>query len=302
MIAVTGASGFVGSEIVRRLGAAARGVQRRDAPTWSTAELAHAIEGCHSVVHAASVVHRAGAPASEYQRFNVEGTHALVEAARAAGAKRFVFLSSIKVHGETPGGVIDESTPIRPDADYARTKAEAERIVLAAEDLRPVILRLCPVFGRGDKGNVRAMIRNIHRRTFLVPGDGSTRKSIVHVSTVAAVVERALAASATGCFVVADRVTPTIRELADEIARVLARRRPLGVPRGFLLGMAGLVERAARASGVKTGIGRALIEKATSDSLCNPAKVEAELGIDCHVDLGEALRDETAWLREIGAI
>jgi nucleoside-diphosphate-sugar epimerase len=158
------------------------------------------------------------------------------------------------------------------------------------------------VFGRGDKGNVRAMIRNIHRRTFLVPGDGSTRKSIVHVSTVADVVERALTSACAGQFVVADRVTPTIRELADEIADVVGRRRPLGVPRGVLVGMASVVERAAGLARVKTGIGPSLIEKATSDSLCDPSKVEAALGIDCHVDLREALRDEIAWLRETSAI
>lgn len=301
-IAVTGASGFVGAAVCRRLGAEARAVFRHDAPAWSTAELRAAVAGARAVVHAASIVHRPDVTRDEIERFNVEGTERLVAAARDAGVKRFVFISSIKVHGECPDGIVDEDSPVRTDNDYARTKAAAERIVLAATDLRPVVLRLCPVYGRGDKGNVRAMIRNIHRRTFFIPGDGSTRKSIVHVSTVAAVVERVAERSETGAYVVADRVTPTIRQLADAIARALGRRAPRAVPRSALMGAAAIVERMARAAKMKTAISRSLIEKATSDSLCDPTRLERTFEIDCHVDLNEALRDEIAWLRADGLL
>lgn len=298
MIAITGASGFVGGAVTRLLGAEGRGIFRRDVPGWTTSELRAAIGDAHTVVHAASVVHRPDVTRDEIERFNVEGTQRLVEAARAAGVRRFVFVSSIKVHGECPeGGRIDESTPVRMDTEYARTKAVAEQIVLGATDLQPAVLRLCPVYGPGDKGNVRAMIRNIQRRTFFIPGDGSTRKSIVHVSTVANVIRRVAERKETGAYVVADRVTPTIRELADEIARALGRRRPRAVPRAALIGVAAAVGGIARAARMKTGIGRSLIEKATSDSLCDPSLLQTTFGLDCHVDLHDALREEIAWLR-----
>ncbi|HEY8077860.1 MAG TPA: NAD-dependent epimerase/dehydratase family protein [Labilithrix sp.] len=301
---VTGASGFVGRHALEALGEGAVGLYRHNAPSggrvaarWEKDELARALEGMDTVVHAASVVHRPKTPAEEYVRFNVEGTAALLDAARAAGVRRFVFMSSIKVHGETPVGTIDEHTPVAAEAHYARTKADAERLVLAATDLRPVVLRLCPVYGRGDKGNVRTMIRAIRRRRFFVPGDGSTRKSIVHATTVAEVVRAAAASDAGGVFVVADRETPSIRELADAIARALSRRRPLAIPKPLLIGAASVVGRAARLARMKTAISGELVEKATRSSVCDPSRAIRELDVRCHVDLDWALGDEIAWLR-----
>ncbi|MBX3196824.1 MAG: NAD-dependent epimerase/dehydratase family protein [Labilithrix sp.] len=299
---VTGASGFVGSHVLAELGGDARGLFRRDLPTWDVPNLRRALEGVSGVVHAASVVHKPSTPAEEYERFNVEGTRALLEAARAAGVRRFVFVSSIKVHGESPAGVIDERTPVLTEAHYARTKAVAEELVLAASDLHPVVLRLCPVYGRGDKGNVRTMIRSIARRRFFVPGDGTARKSIVHVSTVAAVASAALTETAEGTFVVSDRHTPSIRALADAIARQLGRRPPVAVPRRLLRSVAAAVGSAARLARVSTPISGELIDKAMTSSVCDPSRVERELGVSCSVDLDATLADEIAWLRETGRL
>jgi nucleoside-diphosphate-sugar epimerase len=305
VIVVTGASGFVGGHVVRALERGTgevRGLLRSQVGEWSAPNLRRALEGATAVVHAASVVHRPSTPAEEYDRFNVEGTRALIEAARGAGASRLVFVSSIKVHGEAPVGTIDERTPVLAEAHYARTKARAEELVLAAADLRPVVLRLCPVFGRGDKGNVRTMIRSIYRRRFFVPGDGATRKSVVHASTVAEVVVAALARPAEGVFVVADRHAPSIRELADTIARLLGRPRPLGVPGPLLRGAASFVGRAARLAGIATPVSGALIDKAMTSSVCDPSRAERELGVRCSVDLEASLADEIDWLRGSGAL
>lgn len=302
---VTGATGFVGSHVVSALRAAGlevRGVDRRTVPIWNEDTLRRALEGATGVVHAASVVHKPGTPGDEYTRFNVEGTRALLAAARDAGARRFIFTSSIKVYGEAPPGTIDENTPVAAEAHYARTKLDAERLVIEAAHLRPVVLRLCPVYGRGDKGNVRTMIRAIARHRFVVPGSGSTRKSIVHVSTVADVVRAAAAGEAVGTFVVADTYAPSIRELADAIARQLGRRRPPSVPASLLRGVADLVGRAARLARVQTAISGELIEKSMTSSVCDPSRVERELAVNCHVDLDRALADEIAWLRELRAV
>jgi nucleoside-diphosphate-sugar epimerase len=302
---VTGASGFVGGHVLAALqqeAPEARGLYRNQLSAWDSANLRRVLEGVTGIVHAASVVHRPSTPAAEYERFNVEGTRSLLDAARAAGVRRFVFMSSIKVHGESPAGVIDERTPVLAEAHYARTKAAAEELVLAASDLGPVVLRLCPVYGRGDKGNVRTMIRAISRRRFFVPGDGSTRKSIVHVSTVADVVRAALEREAGGVFVVADRHTPSIRELADAIARLLDRRPPLGIPRRVLRRTASMVGRVARLARVVTPISGELIDKAMTSSVCDPSRAERELGVPCSVNLDASLADEIAWLRETGAL
>jgi nucleoside-diphosphate-sugar epimerase len=302
---VTGASGFVGGHVLSALErkGAAVGLYRapgagRHVGVWDVEHLKRALDGATGVVHAASVVHRPGTPAEELIRFNVEGTRALVEAARAVGVRRIIFLSSIKVHGERTPSVIDEHTAIAAETDYARTKARAERIVLAATDLQPIILRLCPVYGRGDKGNVRTMIRAIWRRRFFIPGDGLTRKSIVHVSTVADVISAASESRVSGTYVVADRETPSIRDLADCIARALGRPRPIAVPKRLLRGVAAFVGHAAHLLGRSTSISAELIDKATTSSVCDPSKVERDLGVVCHADLERSIREEVAWLRE----
>ena len=273
---VTGASGFVGGHILTELrrGMTAEGIHRAELGAWDFDNLRRALEGAEGIVHAASVVHKPTTPVAEYARFNVE----------------------------TPIGVIDENTPHAADAPYSRTKAEAEDLVLAATDLRPAVLRLCPVYGRGDKGNVRTMIRAISRRRFVVPGDGSTKKSIVHVSTVASVVRAAAEQLATGVFVVADRRTPSIRELSDRIAHALGRRRPPSVPGPLLRGAASVIGGLARLARRDTAISSDLIAKAMRSSLCDPSRVERELGVSCTVDLDAALADEIAWLRELGEI
>ncbi len=307
-VLVTGATGFVGTHLLRAFSGKsvpAFGLARQGSPqsglwrtlhSWTPDEVARALSGIDVVVHAASVVHRPGAGHEEYERFNREGTGILVDACRKEGVRTLVFVSSIKVYGEDPRGVIDEETPLDPEGSYAGSKLDAERLVEAASpSLRTVILRLCPVYGRGDKGNVRAMIRAIQGRRFVVPGAGATRKSLVHVSTVCQVVLAASERQVSGVFVVADREAPSIRELADTIAGVLGRRRPLAVPAPVLLATASAFERVL---GRRSPITRDLVRKTMIPTVCSPARAEQAFGVDCHVDLRSAIEDEVAWLRE----
>jgi UDP-glucose 4-epimerase len=302
---VTGASGFVGSHVVRelrRVGIDVVGVYRdgtdgRVVPRWEGSVLERALQGATGVVHAASVVHRATTPARDYIEFNVTGTRNLLHAARLAGVRRFVFLSTIKVYGESPRGVIDERTPVAADSDYSQTKVSAERLVMDARDLAPLILRLCPVYGRGDKGNVSTMIRAIWRRAFVIPGTGATKKSIVHASTVADVVRAAAMQTAVGAFVVADRQTPSVLSLATTIARLLGRPPPLAIPAPILLGAAAVIGTVARRLRVSTSISPELVRKAQLSSVCDPSCIERTFGVTCHADLESTLSDEIDWLR-----
>jgi nucleoside-diphosphate-sugar epimerase len=314
---VTGASGFVGFGILKaisarggtaiglvregRFGPPLPGVSWRSVEDYREQALGNVLQGVGAVIHAASVVHRPDAPREAYESFNRDGTRALVAACRAQGVARLVFLSTIKVYGETPAGIMDESTPVMPEGGYAQTKLTAERIVLeAAESGGPsaAILRLCPVYGRGDKGNVRTMIRAIARRRFVLPGRGATRKSLVHLSTVANVAIAGAGATAGGVFVVADREAPSMSELSDAIARALDRPRPLRVPVAIVHAAAAAAELAAQVTRRTPPVTRDLLRKSLQPSVCSPKRVEEQLGVSCHVDLGEAIRDEVAWMRE----
>jgi nucleoside-diphosphate-sugar epimerase len=321
VVLVTGASGFVGSSLLAsypatrpriglvrpgRAGVAAAGLSFRTLDTWTEAALTHAFTGVDAVVHAASVVHHPGATEAEYARFNVEGTRALVEACKSAGVKRLVFVSTIKVYGEEPrAAVIDESTPVVGDSPYGRTKIEAERIVLSAAGeggLSTTVLRLCPVFGRGDKSNVQTMIRAIARRRFVLPGGGHNRKSIVHISTVTEVARAAVDSDVGGVFVVADSTAPTMRELCDTMAKVLRAPRPPSVPEPLVRGALTALEAAFSLAGKKAPFTREQLRKLLEPTVCSPRRAETELGASCHVDLEQAIADEARWLRESGLL
>lgn len=319
-IAVTGANGFVGSSVLASLldnGRDAVGLVRsgrravdadgRPLPTrpldeWDPSALSRALEGIDAVVHSASVVHQPDAPLQAYERFNVTGTEALASACHAAGCRQLVFLSSVKVYGETPPPLVTEDTPVAAEAGYASSKLTAERIVLKARGLSGLVLRLAPVYGKGDKGNVRTMATAIARRRFVLPGGGHNRKSIVHVSTVADSVNAGIDAHLTGTFILADAVAPTMRELADAIARALGRGRPLAVPAPLVEAAADVVGRVAKLVGRPGRINRALIQKSLAPTVFSSAALQKVLGLSCHVDLDAALSEEVDWLRRIGAV
>jgi nucleoside-diphosphate-sugar epimerase len=321
VLLVTGASGFVGSSLLAsypatrpriglvrpgRAGAAHPGLSYRTLGSWTEEALTRAFHGVDAVVHAASVVHHPGATEAEYARFNVEGTRSLVQACKLAGVKRLVFLSTIKVYGEEPGaGVLDESTPVVGDSPYARTKIEAEQLVLAAGaegGLSTAVLRLCPVFGRGDKSNVQAMIRAIDRRRFVLPGGGHNRKSIVHISTVTEVARAAVDSAAKGIFLVADTEAPSMRELADIMARVLHAPRPPSVPEPLVRGALTALEAVFSLAGKKAPFTREQLRKLLEPTVCSPRRAKIDLGASCHVDLEQAIADEARWLRESALI
>jgi nucleoside-diphosphate-sugar epimerase len=319
-VAVTGANGFVGGRILDHLLASGiasagivragraltgRGCPKRELSAWTLGDLTEALQGMDAVVHAASVVHQPGASATQHAAFNVEGTRVLVAAARAQRVRRIVFLSTIKVYGEQPVGMIDESTPTDRSSPYASSKLDAEQILLeAAKQGGPsaVILRLCPVYGQGDKGNVRRVVRAVARRRFVLPGDGSTRKSLAHASTVAEVVQQALQSETSDVFVVSDRVAPSMRELGDIIASALGRAPPPSIPVPVALAVAAGLAAIARLRGREPDVSPELIRKSLRSTICSPAKIERTFGIDCHVELREGVAEEIAWLRREGLV
>jgi UDP-glucose 4-epimerase len=319
-IAVTGANGFVGTRVLAHLkaaGATAMGIVRsgrtlsvpdcttREVDSWSESALARALTGVEAVVHAASVVHRPSAGIDEHRRFNVDGTRSLLAAMQTSGVRRVLFLSTIKVYGEEPAGTIDERTTPDRSSPYAATKLEAEEILLdSSRNGGPsaIVFRLCPVYGAGDKGNVRRIATAMARRRFVVPGDGSTRKSVVHASLVARAVERALSCPASGTFVIADREAPSIRELSDTIARTLGRRPPPRAPIPAVMAAAAAAAAWAWLRRREPSATPELIQKSLRSTVCSPALFERTFGMECRMPLEDGIAEEVAWLRREGLL
>lgn len=202
---VTGATGFVGQALLPKLVAgeyAVRAVSRRQMPTgvragidWVVADLpsAASLDGCDAVVHLAARVHvmreRAADPLAEFRRVNVDATERLARRAAAAGVRRFVFLSSVKVNGEetAPGQPFRADDAPTPEDAYGVSKYEAEEAlhrVAAETGLEVVIIRPPLVYGPGVKGNFRTMLDWLRRGLPLPLASLGNRRSLVGVDNL----------------------------------------------------------------------------------------------------------------------
>lgn len=205
MLLVTGANGFIGSALLRGMkarGLEGRAAARREVAGWPTfcvrdidasTVWSGAFEGCDCVVHLAARVHvmndRAGDPLTEFRKVNVEGTENLARQAAAAGVRRFVYLSSIKVNGENtsagqPFSADDAASPM--DA-YGKSKAEAEarlRVVAKETGIAVVVIRPVLVYGPGVKANFLSMMRWLRKGIPLPFGAIANARSLLAVGNL----------------------------------------------------------------------------------------------------------------------
>jgi len=261
-ILVTGATGFVGRAVVDRLvqdGTSVTASVRRDPTTrigirevrvgdlGPATDWKAALEGCDAVVHCAARVHvmsdTATDPLASYRAANVEGSVALAKQAAAAGVRRFVFISSIKVNGEgtalgNPYRASDRPAPVDP---YGISKLEAEQALQAlaatgAIDL--VILRPPLVYGPGVKANFLSMARWIARGVPLpFGGVNANRRSFVALANLVDLIVTCLRhpAAVGQVFLVSDGEDLSTGDLLRRTARALGvSARLLPVPSALL--------------------------------------------------------------------
>ncbi len=147
------------------------------------AQIEKACRECDCVVHLAALVDY-NAPRKNVFAVNVEGTRRVLEAAKRAGAKRFVFASSTSVYRSPRYLPIDEKHPMAPTNAYGQSKAEAERLVRAS-GLPYVILRFALVYGPGFEEGFRYVAERIKEGKMVLIGEGGNRVAFIHASDAA---------------------------------------------------------------------------------------------------------------------
>lgn len=208
-ILVTGATGFVGRALCTRLatlGYTVRRAIRVPLPpvepdpfdTVTTGELgpqtdwSNAVRDVSIIFHLAARTHVLRETASdalaEYRRINVDGTRTLARTALNAGVRRIIFLSSIKVTGEsTVAAPYTEDTAPQPKDAYGISKWEAEQVLstlVRDTNLESVILRPPLVYGPGVKGNFLRLMHWVHRGVPLPLASITNRRSLIYLENL----------------------------------------------------------------------------------------------------------------------
>ena len=271
-VLVTGANGFVGRALCARAvvcGFVVCGVTRShcnlsigcesfvaghidDRTNWRDA-----LAGFEVVVHLAARVHvmadTAENPLAEFRRVNVQGTMNLARQAAAAGVKRFVLVSSIKVNGETteleqPFTADDEPAPLDY---YGISKMEAEqglREIAAETGMEVVIIRPPLVYGPGVKANFQAMMRWLYRGIPLPLGAIDNRRSLVALDNLVDLIVTCIdhPAAANPTFLVSDGEDLSTTQLLQRMGQALGKpARLVPVPPALLKLGAALVGKPA---------------------------------------------------------
>lgn len=287
-ILVTGANGFVGQALCRRLSSlghsVVRGVRSNvDGPdTVAVGELnadtdwREALAGCEAVVHLAARVHvtsdTADSPLQLYRKTNTEGTLNLARQALAEGVRRFVFISSIKVNGEGGDTPYQEGDPPCPEDPYAVSKWEAEQGLwkIAAESgLELVILRPPLVYGPGVRANFLALMRMVATGWPLPLGAVRNRRSLIGLDNLIDVIRLALIhpRAAGRTYLVSDGQDVSTPQLLTMVAEAMGKTpRLFPLPPsflrliGWLLGRGCQVDRLLNSLAVDTSLVRSELD------------------------------------------
>jgi nucleoside-diphosphate-sugar epimerase len=242
-VLVTGATGFIGTEVARQLAAAGiaarlmihrphRAIHVRGLATdlvaadlGDAASLARAVRGVDTVIHLAG-----RATFESYRVVSptlVDGTASLARAAVAAGVEHFVFASSTMVY-DGRGAPVNERTPSAARSGYGRAKVDAEDALTrsaAAGRMSVGVLRLPHVYGAGD-----AMFAMARRGLLVAPGRGNNLFSHLQVQDAAHALIRAAELRWSGCTPIADDAPASWGEFVAELRRAFRRLRVLRVP------------------------------------------------------------------------
>jgi nucleoside-diphosphate-sugar epimerase len=313
IVAVTGATGFIGWHVARRFlesgwrvralvrpesdRAVPAGVERIVAPLLER-EIVTACGNAEALVHMAAVVGiRSDA---EFRRSNVDAAIEVTRAASRLGV-RLVHMSSLGATGPgLPSDPPTEESPLQPVNPYGKSKRDAELFVQSVDGLRWTILRPTLVYGPRDR-NFFPMFRLAKRGIFPVPS--TAVYNVVHVSDVARAVELATISDAATreAFFVGHPRHVTISELMAPLAPIFGKRfRPIPVPRSALWVGAQLGS-LARQVGLPVPLDRARWNEMRSPGfVCRVDKARERLGFVATIELAEGLKETADWYAKNG--
>lgn len=313
-VLVTGAAGFIGTALCRRLEQEGFIVRRsvreggETAPASSHSSepesivlhdasgndaIRAAMQGVDAVVHLAARVHvmrdTAADPLQEFRRVNGFWTERLLKAAAAEGVRRFVYMSSVKVNGERTTAPFTEADAPRPEDSYGISKWEAEQIVTGVSSqtgIETVILRSPLVYGPGVGGNFLSLLKLIRRGIPLPLASVTNKRSFVFlgnlVDAVVACVRDPRASGQT--YLVSDGEDLSTPDLIRRFGRAMALPvRLWPVPVSLLRFLGHVVKRDD------------MVERLTASLQLDASKLRRQLGWSPPWSVDRGIEETVAW-------
>ncbi|MGG5887079.1 NAD-dependent epimerase/dehydratase family protein [Falsiroseomonas sp. HC035] len=319
-IAITGVSGFTGGALAKQLiaeGFSVRGLTRSAIPDLPPGNevvqgdmrnrdsLVELVQGVDTVFHIAAMFRTEGGQ-EEFQAVNRDGTRMLLEAAEAAGVRRFVYCSSIGVHGHVSQMPADENAPFNPRDFYQDSKLAAEEVCrekMRDSAMEIVIVRPCGIYGPGDTRLLK-MFRMLNRGTFLFVGDG---KPNFHPAYIEDLVQGFILAmkvpeAAGETFIIGNDYLP-LRDFVATAARTIDVAPPSRrIPYGLMHNAARVCEAVCLPLGVQPPLHRRRLTFFKHNRAFTTKKAQNVLGFRAAVDLDEGFRRTVAWYRKTGLL
>lgn len=324
VVLVTGATGFLGTALTRRLSGlgcrtralvrspgragalrALPGVELVVGDLGDAAALAAAARECTHVFHVAAAMK---GDLGLRRQVNVEGTRAVMNAAAEAGVARVVHVSTIGVYGLEVSGDVSESMGPRPARDpYTLSKAEGEAVVRrigAAREVSYAIVRPGNIYGPGSTYWTASMFKLVRRGVVLFPGDGRGTNPLIHVDDlIDLLLVCAVAPAAHGeAFNATPDRSPSWRDLLLAYAALAGHQRWLALPLWPLRLLARLIALVAPKDSAGTEMPGLLRFMTSAESHYRNRKARQLLGWQPRVALADGVRETAPWLRSQGLL
>ncbi len=301
IVLVTGATGFTGSVLTRKLverGVTVRAIARGEPPAalralpvqWFTGQVYDpevvkaACEGVQFVFHVAAAYRAAGVADEVYELVHVTSTKLLVEAAaRQPGFRRFVHVSTVGVHGHIDDPPADETYRFAPGDLYQNTKAEAERWLREHAprfNLPCTVIRPAAIMGADDTRLLK-VFKLATKPVFPMLGYGKCLYHLIHVEdlTDAMLVAAEHPAAVGEAFIVGNTEPIRLEDMGRIIARTLGCAfRPVRIPAWPFFLAAGVCEAVCKPLGLEPPLHRRRVAFFTKDRAFNTAKLRDRLG------------------------
>lgn len=317
-VLVTGATGFTGGHLARRLvregntvRAIVRGAERGGDLVSSGIEvvpgdlsdpaaLKAATKGVDTVYHIAAIYRQQGVDPKMFHEVNARGTERLLDASIANDVSRFVHCSTIGVHGDIAQPPANENAPLRPDDLYQESKLEGERIAeryMSEGKIALSIFRPGGMYGPGDRRFLK-LFKAIKKKRFLMLGNGEIFYHFTYIDDlIDGIILCGTKDVAIGqTYILLGRRYFTLNQVVAMIARELDVKLPsfrLPLWPFYLAGA--LCEIACKPIGVEPPIYRRRVDFFKKSRAFDISKARAELGYDPKIDLPDGIRMTTHW-------